>query len=75
MANRDWLSEVSRTGRPTMEWPAVDYINRPRRNAQSAADREPIEPRRTGNLFEVPEDADWSVSELNYDRTRRSRAV
>jgi hypothetical protein len=61
MINRDWLSEVSRGA--TLEWPAADGERRPRQ-------RERIDTPRIRHLFPVPEDADWSVSELEYERHR-----
>ncbi|HKQ16989.1 MAG TPA: hypothetical protein VJS87_00490, partial [Solirubrobacterales bacterium] len=65
MENRDWLSEVSREERATLEWPAADEQSRlPRR------DREPIDTPRVRHLFPVPEDADWEVRELEYDRRK-----
>ncbi|MFN8161216.1 MAG: hypothetical protein U0R52_09285 [Solirubrobacterales bacterium] len=64
MLDRDWLREVSRDA--TLEWPAT-------RRGRSA-ERERIDTPRVRHLFPVPEDADWDVGELEYDRTRRARA-
>jgi hypothetical protein len=62
MIDRDWLSEVSRDA--TLEWPAAEGERRPRQ-------RERIDTPRVRHLFPVPEDADWSVSELEYRRRAR----
>jgi hypothetical protein len=64
--NRDWLSEDSRDA--TLEWPATSGDERRKEHG-----RERIDTTRVRHLFPVPEDADWNVSELEYDRTRRSR--
>jgi hypothetical protein len=65
MKDRDWLSEVSRDERATLEWPAAKERPRlPRR------EREPIDTPRVRHLFQVPEDADWEVRELEYDRRK-----
>jgi hypothetical protein len=65
MRDRDWLSEVSREERATLEWPAAG--EQPR---EHEPDREPIDSPRVRHLFPVPEDADWEVRELQYDRRR-----
>jgi hypothetical protein len=65
MTERDWLSEVSREDRATLEWPAAGEA--PRR---LDPDREPIDTPRVRHLFPVPDDADWEVRELRYDRRR-----
>lgn len=62
MIDRDWLSEVSRDA--TLEWPAAEGERRLRQ-------RERIDTPRVRHLFPVPEDADWSVSELEYRRRAR----
>ena len=59
MRNLDWLSEVSREA--TLEWPVSDRERRPQ-------SRERIDTPRVRHIFPVPEDADWSVRELEYDR-------
>ncbi len=64
VSDRDWLGEVSRDA--TLEWPATAVKRRP-------TEREPIDTSRVRHLFPVPEDADWGVRELEYDRTRRAR--
>ena len=61
MTGRDWLSEVAREA--TLEWPAAAGERRPQ-------DRERIDTPRVRHLFPVPDDADWDVSELEYDRRR-----
>jgi len=67
MADRDWLSEVSREERTTLEWPVHEEDDGGRERDR---DREPIDTPRVRHLFPVPEDADWEVSELRYDRRR-----
>jgi hypothetical protein len=61
MKSRDWLSEVARDA--TLEWPASSGERRPR-------DRERIDTPRVRHLFPVPDDADWDIGELEYDRHR-----
>lgn len=61
--NRDWLSEVSRDA--TLEWPATSGEGR-------LMERERIDTPRVRHLFPVPENADWHVRELEYDRTQRT---
>ena len=57
----NWLDEVS-VEKGTMEWTA----------AQSDIDRrERVDTPRVRHLFEVPEDADWEVRELDYDHYDR----
>jgi hypothetical protein len=59
----NWLEEVEVDEEgSTLEWPAG---NRP-------AGREPIDTPTVRHLFEVPEDADWQVRELEYDHYRRA---
>ena len=59
MVNRDWLSEVEREERATLEWPATRGERPP---------RERIDTPRVRHLFPVPDDAEWEVRELEYDR-------
>jgi hypothetical protein len=59
MSGRDWLSEVGRDA--TLEWPASKEERRPQ-------DRERIDSPRVRHLFPVPDDADWEIGELEYDR-------
>lgn len=61
MTGRDWLSEVSREA--TLEWPTAESERRPE-------ERERIDTPRVRHLFPVPEDADWDIGELEYDRRR-----
>ncbi len=58
----NWLEEVS-VERGTMEWTAG--------RSDSIGDREPLDTPRVRHLFQVPEDADWEVRELDYDHYRR----
>jgi hypothetical protein len=62
MPKRDWLSEVSPEERATLEWPVSEGTD-PR-------ERERIDTPRVRHLFQVPEDAEWEVRELEYDRRR-----
>jgi hypothetical protein len=62
MPKRDWLSEVSREERTTLEWPVSD--------GPDPRERERIDTPRVRHLFQVPEDAEWEVRELEYDRRR-----
>jgi hypothetical protein len=62
MSDRDWLSEVSREERTTLEWPAGE--------GSDPRERERIDTPRVRHLFPVPEDAEWEVRELEYDRRR-----
>jgi hypothetical protein len=61
-----WLEEVSEA-RPgdSLEWPAADD-----RDIQH---RERIDTPRVRHLFPVPEDADWEVSRLEFEYSRRAR--
>jgi hypothetical protein len=61
-SDRDWLSDVSREERTTLEWPAGE--------GSDPRERERIDTPRVRHLFPVPEDADWEVRELDYDRRR-----
>jgi len=65
----DWLSEVSETGGETLEWPApVRERSREQAEWRQETDEEPLEEPRVRHLFPVPENADWEVGELDYDR-------
>jgi hypothetical protein len=68
---RDWLSEVSEAeDGETLEWPAPAAA-RSREQAElreEAGDEEPLAEPRVRHLFPVPENADWEVGELDYDR-------
>jgi hypothetical protein len=57
----DWLEEVGAADNRehTLEWPA---------GATDVEHRERIDTPTVRHLFPVPEDADWEVRELNYDR-------
>ena len=66
MINRDHSDEDSRTA--TLEWPVAPEAER-----LEESEREKIDSTRVRHLFPVPEDADWDVSELEYDRNRRAR--
>ena len=61
---RDWLGDVERTDGATLEWPAAE-IDEP-----APGERERIDTPRVRHLFPVPEDADWEVRELDYDRRK-----
>jgi hypothetical protein len=65
MSGRDWLSEVGRDA--TLEWPASKGERRPQ-------DRERIDTPRVRHLFPVPDDADWEIGELDYDRRHKAGA-
>jgi hypothetical protein len=65
--NSDWHDEDdSRSA--TLEWPIEAGESR-----RSEDERERVSSPRVRHLFPVPEDADWGVSELEYDRNRRAR--
>jgi hypothetical protein len=64
--NSDWHDEESRSA--TLEWPIEA-----RESRRDEAERERISSPRVRHLFPVPEDADWGVTELEYDRNRRAR--
>jgi hypothetical protein len=69
---RDWLSEVSADSGETLEWPAP-VARRSREQDELRRDaegEEPLEEPRVRHLFPVPDDADWEVGELDYDRDR-----
>ncbi len=57
-----WLDEVS-VEEGTMEWTAA--------RSEGIGDREPLDTPRVRHLFQVPEDADWEVRELDYDHYSR----
>jgi hypothetical protein len=68
----DWLSEVSDDADgETMEWPAPagDTGEVPEWR-QGEEDEEPLTEPRIRHLFPVPEEGDWDVGELEYDRSR-----
>ncbi len=58
----NWLDEVS-VERGTMEWTAAQ--------GDGIGDRERLDTPRVRHLFQVPEDADWEVRELDYDHYNR----
>lgn len=60
----NWLEEVE-IEESTLDFPAVEG---------DVEHRERIDTPRVRHLFPVPEDADWQVRELNYDRHDRRRA-
>jgi hypothetical protein len=62
----DWLEEVEvEEDAGTIEWPA---------GGSDVEHRERIDTPRVRHLFPVPEDADWEVRELKYDRHDRRHA-
>jgi hypothetical protein len=58
----NWLEEVEVDEGTTLEWS----------RASRSEGREPIDTPTVRHLFPVPEDADWQVSELEYDHYRRN---
>lgn len=60
---RDWLSEIGAEAGGTLEWPASE-LDDPR-----LPERQRVDTPRVRHLFPVPDDAEWSVPELDYDRT------
>lgn len=61
-----WLEEVSGPrGGETIEWPAD--------SDRDIQHREKIDTPRVRHLFPVPEDADWEVSHLEFEYSRRAR--
>jgi hypothetical protein len=61
-----WLEEVSDSrGGETIEWPAD--------SDRDIQHREKIDTPRVRHLFPVPEDADWEVSHLEFEYSRRAR--
>jgi hypothetical protein len=70
---RDWLSEVSDPDSgETLEWAAPVAKRSPEQDKwrRDAKDEVPLEEPRVRHLFPVPDDADWEVGELDYDRDR-----
>lgn len=59
-----WLEEVSDSG-DSIEWPAD--------SDRDIQHRERIDTPRVRHLFPVPEDADWEVSHLEFEYSRRAR--
>jgi hypothetical protein len=61
-----WLEEVSDPrGGETIDWPAD--------SDRDIQHREKIDTPRVRHLFPVPEDADWQVSHLEFEYSRRAR--
>jgi len=62
-----WLEEVTDSvpGESTIEWPAD--------SDRDIQHRERIDTPRVRHLFPVPEDADWEVSRLEFEYSRRAR--
>lgn len=61
-----WLEEVSDpSGGDTIQWPSD--------TARDLQHREKVDTPRVRHLFPVPEDADWEVSHLEFEYSRRSR--
>lgn len=58
----DWLSEISAEAGQTLEWPTAESGD-PR-----PAERQRVDTPRVRHLFPVPDDAEWSVPELDYHR-------
>ena len=58
----NWLDEVS-VEEGTMEWTAAE--------GDDIGHRERVDTPRVRHLFQVPEDADWEVRELDYDHYNR----
>lgn len=56
-----WLDEVDAPEHSTLDFPAIEG---------DVHHRERIDTPRVRHLFPVPEDADWEVRELKYDRRR-----
>jgi hypothetical protein len=66
------LSEVSEDDSgETLEWPAPvrDRTREKSEWRQEAEGEEPLEEPRVRHLFPVPDDADWEIGELDYDRS------
>jgi hypothetical protein len=69
---RDWLSEVSQSDRgDTLEWPAPqsDRSREQRQWREESEHEEPLDSPRVRHLFPAPDDADWEIGELDYDRS------
>lgn len=60
-----WLEEVSDSRGETIDWPAD--------SDRDIQHREKIDTPRVRHLFPVPEDADWEVSHLEFEYSRRAR--
>jgi len=61
-----WLEEVSDpSGGDTIQWPAD--------SDRDIQHREKVDTPRVRHLFPVPEDADWEVSHLEFEYSRRTR--
>ncbi|MDQ2632050.1 MAG: hypothetical protein M3Y75_13920 [Actinomycetota bacterium] len=60
-----WLEEVSGSHGDSIEWPAD--------SDRDIQHREKIDTPRVRHLFPVPEDADWEVSHLEFEYSRRAR--
>ncbi len=60
-----WLEEVSDPRGETIDWPAD--------SDRDIQHREKIDTPRVRHLFPVPEDADWEVSHLEFEYSRRAR--
>jgi len=60
-----WLEEVSDSRAETIDWPAD--------SDRDIQHREKIDTPRVRHLFPVPEDADWEVSHLEFEYSRRAR--
>jgi hypothetical protein len=61
-----WLEEVSDpSGGDTIQWPAD--------SDRDIQHREKVDTPRVRHLFPVPEDADWEVSHLEFEYSRRAR--
>jgi hypothetical protein len=59
----NWLDEVA-VEEGTMEWTAA--------KGDGIGNRERVDTPRVRHLFQVPEDADWEVGELDYDHYRNA---
>ena len=69
----DWLSEVSdAVDGETMDWPAPvrESSGELPEWRQGAEDEEPLTEPRVRHLFPAPEDSDWEIGELDYDRSQ-----
>jgi len=63
MNARDWLSEIGAEAEGgTLEWPQSDLTE------PHLPERERVDTPRVRHLFPVPDDDEWSVPELDYDR-------
>lgn len=71
----DWLSEVTEEqGQNTLEWPVIrayrSFEGDVEEQSAGAIARGRVDSPRVRHLFPVPEDADWTVGELEYNRRR-----